>query len=166
MTDRETFERIFRAHYGEMFRLARRLLGDDCESKDVVSDVFAQLLHDGVVLREETIRAFLLTTVRHRSINLLIRRQREQTALTALKASSAVADTHQQSTVREQLDALRRFIDEKLSPLSQQVVRLRYEQGLKYREIAQVLGISEVSVHNHLSQSLSKMKFYFKDKRL
>ena len=41
MTDKREFERIFRQHYDGMFRLARRMLGDDAESKDVVSDVFA-----------------------------------------------------------------------------------------------------------------------------
>ncbi len=166
MTDKQTFEKIFRTHYDEMFRHARRILGDDSESKDVVSDVFAQLLHNKTDLREDTLKAFLLTNVRHRCINLLTHKQKGKAAITALRASSAVVDFNQPTTGKEQLDALHQFIDEKLSPLSQQVIRLRYEQGLKYREIAQVLGISEVSVHNHLSQSLSKMKFYFKDKRL
>ncbi len=166
MIDKQTFEIIFRTHYDEMFRHAIRILGDDSESKDVVSDVFAQLLHSKTNLREDTLKAYLLTNVRHRCINILIHRQKKQTVITALKASSAVEDSNQASTGKEQLDALHQFIDEKLPPLSQQVIRLRYEQGLKYREIAQVLGISEVSVHNHLSQSLSKMKFYFKDKRL
>ena len=45
MTDKQEFETVFRRHYDGMYQLALRLLGDEAESKDVVSDVFAQLLH-------------------------------------------------------------------------------------------------------------------------
>ena len=37
MIDKQEFEQIFRRHYDGMFRLARRMLGSDEESKDVVS---------------------------------------------------------------------------------------------------------------------------------
>ena len=46
MTDRKDIERLFRQHYRQMYRLATILLHDDAESKDVVHDVFAQLLSD------------------------------------------------------------------------------------------------------------------------
>jgi DNA-directed RNA polymerase specialized sigma24 family protein len=61
-------------------------------------------------------------------------------------------------------DALHHYIDTELPPLSQQILRLRYQQGLKYREIAETLKVSEVTVHNHLSQSLKQMKEHFKAK--
>ena len=57
---------------------------------------------------------------------------------------------------------LHSYIDTQLPKLSQQVLRLRYQQGLKYREIADVLQVSEVTVHNHLSQSLTQLKNHFK----
>ena len=78
MTDRREFEKVFRSHYDGMYRLAMRMLGNDAESKDVVSDVFAHLLHSGTDLRSETLQAFLLTSVRNRCINLLVHKQKEQ----------------------------------------------------------------------------------------
>ena len=57
---------------------------------------------------------------------------------------------------------LYRFIESRMPKLSQQILRLRYQQELKYREIAQVLQVSEVTVHNHLSQSLKQLKEHFK----
>ena len=63
MIDKREFETVFRRHYDGMFRLAMRILGNDAESKDVVSDVFAHLLHSGTDLRSETLQAFLLTTI-------------------------------------------------------------------------------------------------------
>ena len=153
MIDKREFETIFRRHYDGMFRLARKMLGDDAESKDVVSDVFAHLLDSGKDLRADTLQAYLLTSVRNRCINLLVKKQRSQ---------AVVVDLNVENTDHELLDDMYHYIDGQLPPLSQQVLRLRYQQGLKYREIAEALQVSEVTVHNHLSQSLKQLKDHFK----
>jgi len=159
MIDKREFETVFRRHYDGMFRLAMRILGNDAESKDVVSDVFAHLLHSGTDLRSETLQAFLLTSVRNRCINLLVHRQREQQMQKAVVVEMI---TPEQTAEQEQLQQLHHYIDTEMPKLSQQIMRLRYQQGLKYREIAKVLQVSEVTVHNHLSQSLRQLKDHFK----
>ena len=159
MTDKQEFETVFRRHYDGMFRLAMRMLGNDAESKDVVSDVFVHLLHSGTDLRSETLQAFLLTSVRNRCINLLVHRQREQQMQKAVVVEMI---TPEQTAEQEQLQLLHHYIDTEMPKLSQQIMRLRYQQGLKYREIAKVLQVSEVTVHNHLSQSLRQLKDHFK----
>ena len=45
MTKKE-FEDIYRQHFAKMYRLARTMLYDADESKDVVSDIFARLLRE------------------------------------------------------------------------------------------------------------------------
>lgn len=159
MTDKQEFETVFRRHYDGMYRLALRLLGDEAESKDVVSDVFAQLLHSQTDLRTDTLHSYLLTLTHNRCINLLVHRQKEQQMQKAVMVEMA---TTEQTTEQELLNALRQYIDSQLPPLSQQILSLRYQQGLKYREIAETLGVSEVTVYNHLSQSLKQLKEQFK----
>ena len=159
MIDKQTFEQIFRHHYDGMFRLARRMLGDDAESKDVVSDVFASLLgKDETELKTDTLQGFLLTSVRNRCVNLLVHKQKEQAAIVNLK------DNEDDGIGQEKLNALGDYIDTHLPELSQKILRLRFQQGLKYREIADALQVSEVTVYNHLSQSLKQMKEHFKAK--
>jgi RNA polymerase sigma-70 factor (ECF subfamily) len=153
MIDKREFETIFRHHYNGMYRLAKRMLGDDAECKDVVSDVFANLLYSDVNLKSDTLHAFLLTSVRNRCVNLMVKKHREQ---------SVVVEIDEESTNQELLDIMFFYIDKQLPQLSQQILRLRYQQGLKYREIAEMLKVSEVTVHNHLSQSLKQLKDYFK----
>lgn len=46
--------------------------------------------------------------------------------------------------VNEVLDVLARE-----SPMDAEVVKLRYFAGLKHRDIAEVLGVSEITVHRH-----------------
>ncbi len=160
MIDKREFETVFRRHYDGMYRLAMRMLGgDDAESKDVVSEVFAHLLHSNTDLKAETLRAFLLTSVRNRCINLLVHKQKEQQMQKAVVVEMI---TPERTAEHEQLQMLYRFIESRMPKLSQQILRLRYQQELKYREIAQVLQVSEVTVHNHLSQSLKQLKEHFK----
>ena len=175
MIEKQEFEQIFRRHYDGMFRLARRMLGDDAESKDVVSDVFALLLNkvrcgEFEIRNAETLQAYLLTSVRNRCINLLVHRQKEKQRVDELyseveqsqKAVVVEMTNPGQTAEQEHLQMLHHFIDRRLPKLSQQILRLRYQQGLKYREIANVLQVSEVTVHNHLSQSLKQLKDHFK----
>jgi DNA-directed RNA polymerase specialized sigma24 family protein len=42
MNRKKDIEQLFRQHYAKMYNLARCILSDDDESKDVVSEVFAQ----------------------------------------------------------------------------------------------------------------------------
>ena len=44
---------MFRRHYEKMYNLARYILSDDDESKDVVSEVFTQILAEDMVLLPE-----------------------------------------------------------------------------------------------------------------
>ena len=156
MTDKREFERIFRQYYGGMFRLARKMLGDDQESKDVVSDVFTQLLNSHTDLHSDTLQSYLLTSVRNRCLNLLVHKQREQAAIVDLRTGE------DDNTEQEQLDTLHRYIDEHMPEMAQRILLLRYQQGMKYREIADELKVSEVTVFHHLSQSLKELKDYFK----
>ncbi len=45
---------MFRQHYEKMYNLARCLLSNDDESKDVVSEVFTTILADDIVLMPES----------------------------------------------------------------------------------------------------------------
>ena len=62
---------MFRQHYEKMYNLARCILSDDDESKDVVSDVFTHILAYDVVLMPESEEGYLMRSVRNRCLNLI-----------------------------------------------------------------------------------------------
>lgn len=71
MNRKKDIEQLFRQHYAKMYNLARCILSDDDESKDVVSEVFAQILADDVVLVPESEEGYLMRSVRNRCLNLI-----------------------------------------------------------------------------------------------
>ena len=71
MKQEKDIERMFRQHYEKMYNLARSILSDDDESKDVVSEVFTMILADDVVLMPESEEGFLRRSVHNRCLNLI-----------------------------------------------------------------------------------------------
>ena len=152
-------EILFKSHYATMFRLAMSMLYDEDESKDVVSDVFASLAAGGITIKSDNARGFLLTCVRNSCINVIRNKQvRERfVKLYSNKAEPLTGDLDDSVALAE----LREYIDNQLSPLSRRIFTLRYLQDMTCQQVADAVGVSRVTVHHHLSQSLEKINAYF-----
>ena len=159
MTHKE-IETLFRQHYAAMYRLARTILYDADESKDVVSDVFVRLLHNNPSVQVEKMEGYLMMAVRNRCLDVLshksVREQVEKLFSQELKQRHIIARNED-----ERLDRLMQYIERELPPLSQQILRLRFLQEMTYEEVAQEVGVSKVTVYNHLWQSMHRIKKYF-----
>lgn len=159
MTQKE-IETLFRQHYAAMYRLARTILYDADESKDVVSDVFVRLLHNNPSVQVDKMEGYLMMAVRNRCLDVLshksVREQVEKLFSQELKQRHIIARNED-----ERLDRLMQYIERELPPLSQQILRLRFLQEMTYEEVAQEVGVSKVTVYNHLRQSMHRIKEYF-----
>lgn len=152
-------EILFKTHYAAMFRLAMSLLYDEDESKDVVSDVFASLLDGGMAIRSDNARGFLLTCVRNSCINVIRHKHmRERFIRLYSNKAEPLSDGPDDSLM---LNELRDYINKGLPPLSRRIFTLRYLHDMTCQQVADVVGVSRVTVHHHLSQSLEKINAYF-----
>ena len=161
---KEEFELIYRRHYAPMYRLARRLLYDPQESKDVVSEVFARLLRGGAMPDSGKMEGYLMTAVRNRCSDVLSHKSmRERVERLFLQESmqSQIVSMNDD----DRLERLMQFIESELPPLSQQIFQLRFLSEMSYEEVAQVAGVSKVTVYNHLSQSVQRIKEFFSNKQ-
>ena len=151
-------EILFKTHYAAMYRLAISLLYDEDEARDVVSDVFASLL-GGMSIRSDNARGFLLTCVRNCCINVIRHKQIRQRFIKLYSTSAEpLADGLDD---RVTLNELRDYIEHELPPLSRRIFTLRYLQDMACQQVAEAVGVSRVTVHHHLSQSLERINAYF-----
>ena len=178
-TNKETIERLFRQHYLRMYQLARVLLKDDAASKDVVSEVFADVLDGKTRLsmdaemsdENESLRdstgSYLLVCVRNKCLNLLSRQKMKDRVHHLLRAdaSPSLAPVESVASAMEKeerkREAIQTYMDEELTPQTSRVLKLRFHQKMTYKEIATELGISEVAVYKHLAQGIKKLKQQF-----
>ena len=156
-------EQLFRQHYAQMAKLARTMLYDDEEARDVVSEVFAALIRSDIV--PVNIKNYLLTSVRNRCLSILehksVRAKFEQAYTLEMKSASQPAEEgggEYQSSDR--LRNLMTYAEQNLTKQTLRVFRMRHLQGMKYQDIADELGISRVMVYKHLTQAMEKIKEY------
>ena len=156
-------EILFKAHYTAMFRLAVSLLYDADEARDVVSDVFTSLLDGGIAIKSDNARGFLLTCVRNSCINVIRHKQTRERFMKLYSTSAEPQVSGPDDSMM--LAELREFIDNHLSPLSRRIFTLRYLQDMTCQQVADAVGVSRVTVHHHLSQSLEKINAYFNNSK-
>lgn len=161
MTDKKNLETLFKQHYRQMYRLATILLHDDAESKDVVHDIFAQLLNDSRNLREETAETYLLTCVRNRCLNVIRSRQIQERVqhLYLLNLETTVLPTDR---LNEELKALYKGIELLEPPVCRDIVMLHFRDGITFKDIAIRLGVSETTVYKHLRRALNQLRTQLK----
>ena len=157
MTDQSKLEKLFKQHYRQMYRLATILLHDDAESKDVVHDIFVQLLDNHRDIQEETAESYLLTSVRNRCLNVIRSRQIQERVehLYLLNLDTTILPTDR---FNEELNALYTGIDLLEPPIYRDIVIQHFRDGITFKEIACRMGVSETTIYKHLRRALSQLR--------
>lgn len=150
---------MFRQHYEKMYNLARYLLSDDDESKDVVSEVFTTILANNAVLIPESEEGFLMRSVRNRCLNLIAHKGVKERVTKVLIDD---ADVILSDKTDGRLEQLMLLIEDLEPPIRKQIFRLHYLKEMSYQEVADKVGVSKVTVFNHLSQAMDWIKEQFK----
>ena len=151
----EEIKRLFVQHYPKMYRVARTMLYDEQESKDVVSDIFERLLSGDTVLLPESEERYLLTSVRNQCIKRL--RHEEVKRVMAKGYTDFPEDNKEDKRLDEVID----FAQRKLSKQERRIFDLRFTMGCSYEEIASAEGISKVAVWKHLSHLTNIIREHF-----
>ena len=165
---KEEIEILFRQHYGQMIRQAKRMLYDDEESRDVVSDVFATLIKTDIL--PKNMESYLMTSVRNRCLNLIehkdVRAKFEYAYMQEMKQNVATDDdAFSYSSVEQRYQQMMAYAKKHLTEQTLLVFHLRHIDGMKYQEIADQLGISRVMVYKHLAKAMNTIKEYNNKKK-
>jgi RNA polymerase sigma-70 factor (ECF subfamily) len=139
-----------------IYLLAYSILGDTHAAGDVMQDTLIRISEGAHALREGgNATAYILTVTRNLSIDALRRRQREIPHEELLGVGS---DGREEafSTPFAALEALK-ILDEQ----ERQIVTLKIEGGLRHREIAPILGISQAACEKRYRRALEKLKTYY-----
>lgn len=137
---------------------ACRLLGGDFDAaQDAVQETFMRLCREDSSKVAGRLAAWLFSVCRTRVIDM----KRLKGVLPTSEQAAAVADDDPGPTAAleadEQSQQLAKLLDE-LSPRQQEVLRLRLQAELSYREIADVTGLSVSNVGFHLHAAVRSLR--------
>lgn len=157
---RNDIELLFKKHYMRMYRLAASILYDEDESKDVVSEVFSRLMASDTSLQPDTAEAFLLTSVRNQCRNVIERKHVRERFMRLLSVEAIEPTMNDSEQLR--MTELMQYVEKQLPTIALQIFRLRYLREMTCQEVADTMGVSRQTVHNHLRESIEHIRLHLK----
>ena len=156
MLKKRELEQLYNGCYKRMLTVARLMLKDDDEADDTVSDVFAKIADGSLVLPKENPEGYLTVTLRNQCKD----RIRRMTLHERIERRLSLSEPSQtpMASEREMAAEMIDYAERTFPKQTWRVFQLRFDEGLKYREIAERLCISEVVVYKHLAGALKKLK--------
>ena len=158
MIDKRQFEELFKSNYAAMMRVARGTLGDEEESKDVVSDIMLRI-GDGRITLPPDSQRYLLACVRNRCLDVI---QHKKTSEKIRRLYPLVIQpTLNIANEQHLFDEILHVVETQFTPQTKKVFELRHDLHLSYQEIADTLNISKAAVYKHLAKAIVLLRAHF-----
>ena len=131
---------------GPLIRYAVLITGDLERARDVVQDTFLQLCSENRASLNGHLEPWLFTVCRNRALDVRRKEDRmnpltETTAEPSSDSPDALICMEQTETLQSALKILGTLPDSQ-----QEVIRLKFQNELSYKEISQVMGLSVTNV--------------------
>lgn len=143
----------------KLFRLALRITMNRAEAEDVVQDTMLRVWGrrdewEGM----ESVEAYCLTVCRNLAIDRSQLKESQNEELTESNANTPdSADPYSLCVRNEQMALIHRLISE-LPEKQRTILQLRDVEGKSYKEIADIVGVSEEQVKVNLFRARQKIK--------
>jgi RNA polymerase sigma-70 factor (ECF subfamily) len=159
--ERATIEQVFAALESPLLAYARRLLGDFSQAEDIVQEAFMKL--HAQFKKVTTPQPWLYRTVHNLAVDhqrranrivLVDDRKPDDAPATDLADAQPMPD---EQIARWEGIGLVRLVLETLDARSRELIRLRFEEDLSYKEIAEHTGLTVGNVGYILHHALKAM---------
>lgn len=149
----DDFEKLFKANHKDLCRLAKRIVNDSENAQDIVQDVFVKVWNLRDSLHTTSLKSYLYSATTNTSLNYLEKNKKTE-KISSLKIESLTASQHPNT---KELENLVDKAIEKLPPRCKVIFILNRFEGLRYKQIAETLNISQKTVENQMGKALRIM---------
>ncbi len=133
-------ERIVEREQDRMFRFAYMRVGNKADAEDIVHDVFMKLFRSGESLAHiRNLRQYLFRSISNSCMDF--HRRRSYYPIPIENAAALESENEEDRQMYGEYLRIARLL-EKLPEGQAEVVRLKCYDGLKFREIADIMGIT------------------------
>jgi RNA polymerase sigma factor (sigma-70 family) len=158
-TPTELVQRALRDYEGALVGYACSILNDLDRARDVVQDTFIKLCDQDPAKVSEHLKPWLFTVCRHRALDVLRRHRRlvglDEVALD--QAREGGPDPAQRLAAREAGSEVLRYV-ERLPANQREVIRLKFQADLSYKEIADITGLTVTNVGFLIHTALKRLR--------
>lgn len=163
--NKEAFSILFQRYYKDLVLFGGNFLRDKVRCEDIVQSVFLRLWADKEELKIETsLKSFLLKSVRNGCLDELRHRQvvREHESYSEIFGDLDDLDTEQYILFSDLQTHLNDALI-KLPEVCREAFEMNRFEGLKYKEIAQKLEVSERTIEVRIGKAIGLLRFYLKE---
>lgn len=163
--DKDAFSLLFRKYYKDLVLFGGNYLSDKDSCEDIVQNIFLRLWSNRRELSIETsLKSFLLKSVQNACLDEIRHRNSVKTyeAYTLAFSNTDDVDIDNYILYSDLQDKLTKAL-EKLPQEYRQAFELSRFDGLKYKEIASYLNMSERTVEVRISKALVFLREHLKE---
>lgn len=164
--DQQAFELLFRKLYVRLCKFSYKFLNDTEEAQEIVQEVFTKIWEGREDIDpEESLKSYLFKIVQNLSLNRLKRKKVESRYIEIYKLvynDNLEFSAHESLLARELEEQIALSIGH-LPNECRKIFQLSRNEGLKYREIADVLHISIKTVETQMSKALRSLRVELRD---
>ncbi len=148
----------------KLFRIALRITFDRAEAEDVVQDTMVRVWNKRDEWSQlESIEAYCLTVCRNLAIDRSQKKEAQNEQLTPELEQTVIASgPYDQLVNQEQMNLIHQLINE-LPEKQRVIMQLRDIEGKSYKEISDVLQLTEEQVKVNLFRARQKIKQRYTD---
>src|SRR5215471_16781786 len=158
-----SFEAMMLPHMDAAYNLARWLLRNEQDAQDVVQEAYLRACKSFSGFHGSNGRAWLLTIVRNTSYTLLKKNRAVDLTTTFDEEIHAFGDESASPAIivehAENAELVTKAMDE-LPAEFREILVLRHQEGLSYKEIADIAQIPPGTVMSRLARARAKLKEY------
>jgi len=159
LSPRQAIEVIARRLGPTVGRLCMALLASKAEAEEAAQEVFLQASLGLEQFRGEgTVRSWIVKIARRTCARRLEMRTRRRGLLALVHGGEAAPDRPDEVVLARDSGQTVRAALEELRPSQREVLVLRYEAGLSFREIADACGIDEPTARKRASRALQRLR--------
>ena len=156
--DADALRYLMDAHWAPLVGFAHRILAGAGDPEDTVQTAFVRLWSRRRELEQTgSLRSFLYTIVRNSCLDELRKRTRRERAQQGA-LPPPTPRTPYEDVQGAELHRLAAAAVARLPERRREVFRLVREEGLSYREVAEVMGLSTQTVANHMSLAMADLR--------
>ena len=157
--DQDAFDAVFRFYYPPLVGMAEGMLRNRAIAEEIVQDVMLELWRRRDALPiEESMRAYLFRATRNRALNHLRHGRVERLSEPRIVEARAAVPIAPAALVEEEIDVALRQAVVALPARCREVFELSRVHGLRYAEIADLLGISVKTVEAQMGRALRTLR--------